>query len=764
MNNLAKSLLDNDQVLAIINVRHQDIFSVLGMHKHPTVNGLIVRAFLPEATCVEVIDSKTNKWVAELNCVDQAGLFEGKLGRRRNAFNYHLRVCYNNETMVVEDPYRFSSQLSHDDLYLFCEGTNEQAYEWMGAHQLIVDGVSGTNFVVWASDASRISVVGDFNLWDGRRHVMRKHPAAGIWEIFIPNNEAQCSDPQLVNSLINASYKYEIADKNGHIQPLKADPYAFAMQHPPETASIVSATSEYQWQDSQWLNNRINSSNPYQGPVSIYEVHLGSWKRNVEDNALSAHSPNYLTYRELADQLVPYTVEMGFTHLQLMPVSEYPFDGSWGYQPVGLFAPTSRFGNADDFKYFVDCCHKAGLGLLLDWVPGHFPTDAHGTGKFDGSCLYEHEDVRKGFHPDWQTLIYNYGRAEVKSYLISNALYWLDQFHIDGLRVDAVASMLYLDYSREAGEWVPNIHGGRENLEAIELLQQVNSRAYLNHPGVMMIAEESTAWPGVSKPVDAGGLGFGFKWNMGWMNDTLKYMERDPIYRQHHHNEMTFGLVYSFSENFVLPISHDEVVHGKGSLLNKMPGDDWQKFANLRAYYGFMWTHPGKKLLFMGCEFAQRAEWNHDQSLDWHLLEHESHKGIQSLIKDLNHTYRDVPALYELDCDGNGFEWLDSQNSKQSILVYLRKGHVGGAPALVVVNLTPTSYSNFHVGVPLFGYYRECINTDSHKYGGSNVGNGGGVRSAPADSQDNSHDGQPHQLTLTIPPLATMIFEWQEHN
>jgi 1,4-alpha-glucan branching enzyme len=746
MDNLAKSVLDNEEVQAIINTKHQDVFSVLGMHKHPTKNGIIVRTFLPDAMSVEVIDSQTNKLVAVLDLVNPAGLFEGKLGRRRNVFNYRLRIAYKRETLVVEDPYRYSSQINNDDLYLFCEGTHEKTYQWMGAHKHEVDNVQGTHFVLWAPDASRVSVVGDFNFWDGRRHVMRKHPAAGVWEIFLPNVAE------------NASYKYEIADKNAQIQPLKADPYAFSMQLAPATASKVIHNNVYQWQDDQWMKERASSPNHYHGPVSIYEVHLGSWKRSAKNSSDAGHSASYLTYRELAEQLVPYVVEMGFTHLQLMPVSEFPFDGSWGYQPIGLFAPTARFGSAEDFKFFVDCCHSAGIGLLLDWVPGHFPTDEHGTGKFDGSCLYEHEDLRKGFHPDWKTLIYNYGRSEVQSYLISNAIYWLDQFHIDGLRVDAVASMLYLDYSREAGEWLPNIHGGRENLEAIELLQQVNSRAYLKHPGVMMIAEESTAWPGVSKPVDGGGLGFGFKWNMGWMNDTLKYMERDPIYRQHHHNEMTFGLVYSFSENFVLPLSHDEVVHGKGSLLNKMPGDDWQKFANLRAYYGFMWTHPGKKLLFMGGEFAQRDEWNHDQSLDWHLLEHDSHKGVQSLIKDLNYTYRNIPALYELDCDSNGFEWLDSQNSQQSILVYLRKGKVGTAPALVIVNLTPTSYDNYCVCVPLSGYYRECLNTDSSKYGGSNVGNDGGVYSKKA-----TYAGQANQLLISIPPLSTMIFEWQEN-
>ncbi|TYK66113.1 1,4-alpha-glucan branching protein GlgB [Colwellia echini] len=742
MDNLAKSLLDNAEVAAIVNVKHQDIFAVLGIHQHPTTSGLIVRAFLPHAQSVEVIDTKTNKLVAALSLVDQAGLFEGKLGKRRNSFDYRLRVSYESETITIDDPYRYPSLISNDDLYLFCEGTHEQAYRWMGAHEKEVDNVKGTHFVVWAPDANRVSVVGDFNYWDGRHHVMRKHPASGVWEIFLPNISA------------GASYKYEIADKHDHIQPLKADPYALSMQLAPDTASKVIQNSNYQWQDTQWMNERATTSNPYNGAISIYEVHLGSWKRNSQ----AQYSPAYLTYRELAEQLIPYVVDLGFTHLQLMPVSEYPFDGSWGYQPIGLFAPTARFGSAEDFKYFVDCCHNAGIGLLLDWVPGHFPTDEHGTGKFDGSCIYEHADLRQGFHPDWQTLIYNYGRAEVKSYLISNANYWLDQFHIDGLRVDAVASMLYLDYSREAGEWLPNIHGGRENLEAIALLQQVNTRAYLKNPGVMMIAEESTAWPGVSKPVDSGGLGFGFKWNMGWMNDSLKYMERDPIYRQHHHNEMTFSLVYSFSENFVLPLSHDEVVHGKGSLLNKMPGDDWQKFANLRAYYGFMWTHPGKKLMFMGCEFAQRDEWNHDQSLDWHLLEHDSHKGVQSLVRDLNHAYRNIPALHELDCDGNGFEWVDSQNNQQSILIYLRKGKKGTAPALVVVNLTPTSYENYTVGVPQAGYYRECLNTDSSIYGGSNVGNGGGVNSQPVASQ-----GQTHTVTLAIPPLATMIFELQQN-
>ena len=755
MNNLAKSLLETEEIAALINAEHDNVFSVLGMHKHPTKKSLLVRTFLPEALSVNVIDNKSGKKVATLNLVNEAGLFEGKLGRRRNFFSYHLQVVYKNETVLVEDPYQYPSLINEQDLYLFCEGTHEHVYQWMGSHQQKIGNISGVHFVVWAPAAKRVSVVGDFNFWDGRRHAMRKHPAAGIWEIFIPSIKE------------NSCYKYEIVGANGDVQPLKADPYAVAMQHPPETASKVIFNHDFQWQDHDWMTARSSSVNYYRSAVSIYEVHLGSWRRSDLDlpddlsNSVANHQANnhYLTYRELATQLIYYVVEMGFTHIQLMPVSEYPFDGSWGYQPVGLFAPTSRFGCADDFKYFIDCCHQAGIGVLLDWVPGHFPTDAYGTGKFDGSCLYEHEDKRKGFHPDWNTLIYNYGRAEVRSYLISNALYWLAEFHIDGLRVDAVASMLYLDYSRKEGEWVPNKHGGRENLEAIELLKQVNSRAYFNHPGVMMIAEESTAWPGVSKPIDNGGLGFGFKWNMGWMNDTLLYMEKDPIYRQYHHNDITFSLVYSFSENFILPLSHDEVVHGKGSLIDKMPGDDWQKFANLRAYYGFMWTHPGKKLLFMGNEFAQRNEWDHDKSLDWHLLDYKSHEGVQRLIKDLNHVYSSVPALHELDCESSSFEWLDSQNSAQSILTYMRQGKKGTAPAIVIVNFTPNTYRNYCVGVPLSGFYRECLNTDSEIYGGSNMGNSGGVY-----SQNKTHAGQPNLLNLSIPPLATMVFEWQAND
>lgn len=732
------SLLDQGQVDALITANFKDVFAVLGMHKHPAKSTLIARVLLPGAINVELISSKDNEKVADLNLVHETGLFEGSLGRRRKPFSYHLRVQYEDGVYEQQDPYRFQSQLDDDDLYLFCEGTQEKVYQWMGSHAREVDGVKGMLFVLWAPDAGRVSVVGEFNFWDGRHHVMRSHPASGVWEIFIPGVSP------------GTGYKYEIMTNYGHKLPLKADPYAFSMAFPPDTVSRTVSDESYVWHDQEWMKNRAESNNHCAAPVSIYEVHPGSWRRSVErDNG-------YLTWRELARQLIPYAVDMGFTHLQLMPVSEYPFDGSWGYQQIGMFSPTSRFGSPEDFKYFVDCCHQQGLGLLLDWVPGHFPADEYGIGRFDGTCLYEHEDVRRGYHPDWKTLIYNYGRAEVKSYLISNAIYWFDQYHVDGLRVDAVASMLYLDYSRKEGEWLPNEHGGRENLEAIEFLRQVNSRVYFNYPGAMMVAEESTAWPGVSRPVDQDGLGFGFKWNMGWMNDTLRYMERDPIHRQYHHNELTFGLVYAFSENFVLPLSHDEVVHGKRSLLERMPGDDWQKFANLRAYLGYMWTHPGKKLLFMGGEIAQRQEWNHDTSLDWNVLGDNRHAGIQRLVRDLNHCYRTIPALHQLDCDANGFEWIEADNSAYSIYAYLRKGHDAVSPVLVIVNMTPSTHTDSRFGVPLAGTYRECLNTDSQQYGGSNQGNGGGVK-AHAEPLG----GQPCQLSVNIPPLATLILERQ---
>lgn len=731
--------LSSETIKAVVEARHSDIFAVLGMHQTADGKGLLVRAFLPGADTVEVLDKKTGKKVAALTRVDETGLFEGKLGRRRKRFDYQLRVTDAGQTEVCEDPYSYGSLLDEQDIYLFCEGTHEQAYQWMGAHIQEVDGVKGMRFALWAPDASRVSVVGDFNRWDGRVHMMRKHPGAGVWELFIPGIEQK------------QNYKFEILSQSGQLLPLKADPYARMMQHHPENSSVTPVDSDYQWQDQQWMKERLKVGHQNQA-VSIYEVHLGSWRRAIENDG----SIRYLTYRELARELIPYVLEMGFTHVQFMPVSEYPFDGSWGYQPIGLFAPTVRFGSPLDFKYLVDCCHQQGIGVLFDWVPGHFPTDAHGIGKLDGSALYEHQDSRQGFHPEWNTLIYNYGRNEVHSYLLSNAHYWLSEYHLDGLRVDAVSSMLYLDYSREGGDWIPNEHGGRENLEAIKLLQKVNSRVAQKHPGTLMVAEESTAWPGVTATVENQGLGFGYKWNMGWMHDTLQYMQRDPVHRKFHHGEITFGIDYAFSEQYVLPLSHDEVVHGKGSLLSKMPGDEWQKFANLRAYYGFMWTHPGKKLLFMGGEFAQHDEWDHDTSLDWHLLQFESHKGVQRLVKDLNVAYRELDALHELDHDVNGFQWLDAHNAEQSIFVYLRKGHAGTNPVLVVVNMTPNTYSDYRIGVPNAGFYRECVNTDSSHYGGTNVGNMGGVHTVCQ-----SLNGQPFELSLTIAPLATMVFECQ---
>ena len=726
--------LHHDAVAAIVAGRYADCFGVLGLHGNPAGTGFVVRAFVPGARTVELLGRDGRK-ISELDKVHCDGLFEKVLARRKNRFDYRLRI---DGAEVVEDVYRFPGQLQGQDLYLFTEGSGEHVYRWMGAHAANIDGVDGVSFVVWAPSARRVSVVGEFNDWDGRRHVMRNHPGAGVWDIFIPAVSEY------------ALYKFEIVAADGTLLPLKADPYARSMQHAPETASRVVLDDYHDWQDAEWMAARAQLDYR-ERPLSIYEVHAGSWRRKADQDN------RYLSYLELADELIPYALDMGYTHLQLMPVSEYPFDGSWGYQPVGLYAPTIRFGTPAEFRQFVDRCHQQGLGVLLDWVPGHFPTDVHGIGRFDGSCLYEHEDPRRGFHPDWNTLIYNYGRNEVRSFLLSNANYWLEEFHVDGLRVDAVASMLYLDYSRAEGEWLPNVHGGRENLEAISLLQDVNTRMHARHPGVLMIAEESTAWPGVSEPVYNGGLGFGFKWNMGWMNDSLKYMERDPIYRQYHANEMTFSIVYAWSEKFILPLSHDEVVHGKGSLINKMPGDAWQQFASLRAYLGFMWAHPGKKLLFMGCEFAQRREWDHDASLDWHLLEQPAHAGVQSLVRDLNRLYRSTPALYQLDASAAGFEWLQQDAGGQSVFAWLRKSYDAEHFVVAITNLTAQVHHHYRIGVPRAGRYRECLNTDAEHYGGSGQGNLGSV---VADSEP--RDGRPASFSITLPPLATLILEFAD--
>ena len=612
------------------------------------------------------------------------------------------------------------------DMHLLQGGKHIYAYKKLGAHITESNGMKGVNFAVWAPNASRVSVVGDFNSWDGNKNVMMPSDS-GVWQIFIPG---------LVKGQF---YKYELLDHSGNLLPLKADPYQFYSERPPSTASVV-------WDLPNAKSQRGNGQTR-RDAISIYEVHLGSWRRGLDNEILS--------YKDFAEQLVSYAKDMGFTHIELLPISEHPFDGSWGYQPTGLFAPTSRFGTPDEFKSFIDAAHKAGVKVLLDWVPGHFPNDAHGLAKFDGTHLYEHADPREGEHKDWGTLIYNYGRNEVLNFLVSNTVFWMEQYGIDGLRVDAVASMIYRNYSRKADEWVPNIYGGVENLEATAFLKRMNETVYGEFPDTVTVAEESTAWAGVSKPTYDGGLGFGFKWNMGWMHDTLEYMQLDPIHRKYHHDKMTFGMIYAYTENFVLPLSHDEVVHGKGSLLGKMPGDEWQKFANLRAYYGFMFGHPGKKLLFMGAEFGQSHEWNHDQSLDWHLLENNLHKGVQNLVRDLNNLYRNTPALYINDAEPKGFEWLDN-NVDYSIFVFTRRGDSEKELAIVVSNFTPTPHENYRIGVPLKGFYTESLNSDAADYGGSGMGNYGGLT-----SEATPYNGQPHSISLTVPPLATLIFTYK---
>jgi 1,4-alpha-glucan branching enzyme len=716
---------------AVLEARHGDPFAFLGMH---AVGGnLWVRVFLPWARRLWAVDATTGEVAGELSRVHEEGLWSGMLGRRPR-FRYRLRAEGALGTVEFDDVYAFPPVLGDFDIHLLAEGTHHESYAVLGSHWREHDGVLGVSFAVWAPNARRVSVVGDFNDWDGRRYPMRLRQGAGIWEIFIPGLK-----PGHV-------YKYEILGADGTLLPLKADPYAERAEPPPATATVVAAPSRHGWDDTEWIETRWRRNDRH-APISIYEAHLGSWRRNAEEGN------RYLTYRELADQLVPYVRDMGFTHLELMPVSEYPFDGSWGYQPIGLFAPTSRFGTPDDFRAFVEACHADGLALWLDWVPGHFPTDPHGLARFDGTALYEHADPRQGFQPDWNTYVYNFARREVANFLLSNARYWIDAFHIDGLRVDAVASMLYLDYSRRAGEWVPNEFGGRENLAAIAFLKRMNELVFGTGSGATTAAEESTAWPMVSRPTYLGGLGFGFKWNMGWMHDTLRYMAQDPIHRKYHHNDLTFGLLYAFHENFILPLSHDEVVHGKGSLIGKMPGDRWQRFANLRAYYGFMWTHPGKKLLFMGGEFAQEREWNHDTSLDWHLLADPLHRGVQLVVRDLNRLYRELPALHELDTEPEGFQWIDAGDAAQSTLSYMRRSRDPHELAVVVANFTPVPRHDYRIGVPRGGLYRERFNSDALDYGGSGLGNAGAV-----EAEAHPAHGHAHSLVLTLPPLATLVF------
>lgn len=700
---------------AIIQGRHSDPFRYLGPHMED--DQAVVRAFLPEASNVEAIDERGH--AASLTRLHEAGLFAGTLPR--DVTRYQLRVRFGDTVVELQDPYRFPPILSDFDLYLLGEGTHQHLYDKLGAHPMTLDGVEGVGFVVLAPNAKRVSVVGDFNFWEPRRHPMRVR-GSGYWEIFIPG------------AILGDRYKFDIIGPHGQQLPLKSDPVAFAAEMRPNTASIVIDITRLPRPapPPEYIN-------ALSAPISIYEVHLGSWRR--------AGNNEWLSYRELAETLPHYAREMNFTHVEFLPINEHPFDGSWGYQPTGLFAPTSRFGPPEDFSFLIDACHREGLGVWLDWVPGHFPDDPHGLGQFDGTALYEHANPLQGRHLDWGTLIYNYGRTEVVNFLVSNARFWLDRYGIDGLRVDAVASMLYLDYSRPAGGWIPNKYGGRENLEAIEFLRRFNTEVFARFPEATTAAEESTAWPQVSRPIEFGGLGFGYKWNMGWMHDTLNYISKDPIHRQHHHGEILFGLQYAFSENFILPLSHDEVVHGKRSLLGRMPGDDWQRFANLRAYYAFMFAHPGKKLLFMGGEFGQEREWNHDHSLDWHLLDQPMHAGVQAVVRDLNRIYRETPALHERDCEATGFEWLVTDDAGRNIFAWLRKASDARQQCLVVVNFSPNVYRDYRIRVPFPGRWREIFNSDSAFYGGSNVGNTGVVSTS---------ETLVPELTLSIPPLAAI--------
>ncbi|MEZ5507092.1 MAG: 1,4-alpha-glucan branching protein GlgB [Gammaproteobacteria bacterium] len=710
----------------VAHARHHDPFTVLGVH--PDAGQWRLTVFRPFAEKMWVTTSTGR---TELERVEGTAFFT--LSGDRTLWGQHpLLVEFDGayECSFV-DPYSFWPQLAEDALHQFHAGECFTAHELLGARRHCVDGVDGILFAVWAPNAERVSVVGDFNRWDGRVHAMRTRGQSGVWELFIPG------------LAVHSLYKFELRQRDSGAILLKSDPYGRSFQMRPDTASVIAPASDYAWQDDLWMRRRRSHDWLHQ-PMSVYEVHLGSWKRHANGD--------YFSYRDLAEQLVPYVKDMGFTHLELLPMTEYPYDGSWGYQVTGYFAPSSRFGSIDDFKYFVDCCHRHGIGVLLDWVPAHFPKDAHGLARFDGTPLYEHEDPRRGEHKDWGTLIFNYGRNEVRNFLFSSAYFWLEEFHIDGLRVDAVASMLYLDYSREPGEWTPNQYGGNENLDAIHFIRRTNEVVHQAFPGVLMVAEESTAWPQVSRPVYLGGLGFSMKWNMGWMNDTLSYFSQDPVHRQYHHDKLTFSLLYAFSENFVLPLSHDEVVHGKRSLLEKMPGDGWQKFANLRLLFTYLYTHPGKKLLFMGGEFGQGIEWNHDQSLDWHLLDHDLQRGAQSAVRDLNQLYLQRSPLHQWDFDWRGFEWVDCHDHSQSIVSFLRKSADGYL--LVVLNFTPVVREHYRIGVPEAGTYAECFNSDSEYYGGSNVSNGTAIQSQPVEAM-----GRHHSVVLTLPPLAGIVLQ-----
>lgn len=719
---------DSADIAAIIAGRHGDPFGILGLHR--CGDAWVARAFVPGAETLEV-HTADGRRAGRLARRHDGGFFEGVLDiTERQPLTY--RAVNGSASWEVADAYLLGPVLGPLDDYYIGEGNHLRLYDKLGAHPMRHDGFVGVHFAVWAPNAARVSVVGDFNGWDGRRHVMRRRSSTGVWEIFIPG------------AAEGQAYKYELLDGAGQLLPLKADPFGFAAELRPKTASLIARTDDFTWSDEAYLTTR-KGEDARRMPISIYEVHLGSWRRKANGA--------FLSYDELAETLIPYVQEMGYTHIELLPVSEHPFDPSWGYQPTGLYAPTARFGTPQQLARFIDSAHRAGIGVILDWVPAHFPTDEHGLARFDGTALYEHEDPRQGYHPDWNTAIYNFGRREVAAYLLNNALFWLERYHADGLRVDAVASMLYLDYSRKEGEWIANRHGGRENLEAIAFLQRVNHEAYGQIPGSMTIAEESTAFPGVSAPTSMGGLGFGFKWNMGFMHDTLNYLKRDPIHRRHHHTELTFGLLYAFSENFVLPLSHDEVVHGKGTLLAKMAGDAWQKFATLRAYYAFMWGYPGKKLLFMGQDFAPWNEWSESRSLDWHLLAEAPHRGVHDLVKDLNRCYRAHAALHARDCEAEGFAWLVADDNVNSVFAWARHAGREGPSVAVVSNFTPVPRHGYTLPLPAAGRWREIINTDAVQYGGSGIGNLGAITAITEPAL-----GQPAHAKVSLPPLATLYF------
>ncbi|MCE9603967.1 MAG: 1,4-alpha-glucan branching protein GlgB [Planctomycetia bacterium] len=732
-----RTLTSLDTIGRLVDGRLEDPKRLLGPHivEQDGRRAMAVRAFLPETKQAWV--EAAHGVPRPMRKIHPSGLYEAICPLDDQAAGpapYHLQVVDEQGARKnMHDPYAFPPLLSDFDLYLLGEGTHWQSYDKLGAQMRTVDGVRGVNFAVWAPNATSVSIVGDFNKWDERRHPMRKHIPSGVWELFVPG----LPDGTL--------YKYRV--KNGGFVQEKCDPYGFGAECPPKTASKVIDLTRYEWQDSEWMAKR-KKNNALDAPMSYYEVHLGSWRRPGDN------PDRWMTYRELAVDLVNYVKEMGYTHIELLPISEHPFSGSWGYQIVGYFAPTARYGSPEDFMFFVDLCHQNGIGVVLDLVPAHFPKDGHGLAYFDGTNLYEHSDPRKGEHRDWGTLIFNYGRHEVRNFLISNALFWFDKYHIDGLRVDAVASMIYLDYSREAGDWEPNCFGGRENLEALDFLRELNVQSHTQFPGTLTIAEESTAWPNVSRPTYIGGLGFSLKWNMGWMNDTRSYMKHESIHRKYHHDELTFSLIYAFTENFVLPLSHDEVVHGKGSLLDQVPGDLWQKFANMRLLFGYMWTHPGKKLTFMGGEFGQWTEWNYDTSLQWHLLQWESHSGLQRYVADLNKLLKNEPALHELDFDHHGFEWVDCHNWEESVLAFLRKGKNPDDFLLSACNFTPVPRQRHRIGVSKLCFYREALNSDSTYYGGSNVGNGAGVQAEMIPWH-----GRPYSIEVVLPPLSVLVFK-----